>query len=37
MWTIAMDATGEIWTIANPEVRMQNNPTMGRTSVKAPA
>jgi len=30
-WVIALNATGEIWTLANPEVRMQKNITMGRT------
>ena len=31
LWTVAIDATGEIWTFANPEVRAQKNITMGRT------
>jgi hypothetical protein len=31
LWTVAIDATGEIWTFANPEVRAQKNVTMGRT------
>ena len=30
MWTVAIDATGEIWTFQNPEVRAQKNITMGR-------
>jgi len=31
MWTVFIDATGECWTFANPEVRLQQpNPTMGR-------
>jgi len=25
-----MDDTGECWTWANPEIRIQNNPTIGR-------
>jgi hypothetical protein len=29
-WVIAIDATGEIWTFANPSVRMQKNITIGR-------
>ena len=29
-WTVAIDATGEIWTFQNPEVRAQKNITMGR-------
>ena len=28
-WVVALDS-GEIWTFQNPEVRMQNNITMGR-------
>jgi len=30
MWVCAVDATGEIWTFQNPEVRAQKNITMGR-------
>lgn len=30
MWVVAIDATGEIWTFANPEVRALKNITMGR-------
>jgi hypothetical protein len=30
MWTVAIDATGEIWAFSNPEVRAQKNITMGR-------
>jgi hypothetical protein len=30
LWTVAIDATGEIWTFRNPEVRAQKNITMGR-------
>lgn len=30
MWVCAIDATGEIWTFSNPEVRAQTNVTMGR-------
>lgn len=33
IWVVALDATGEIWAVPNPEVRVQNNWTMGR-SVK---
>lgn len=29
-WIIAITATGEIWTYANPQVRMQNNISMNR-------
>ena len=34
MWTIAIDSTGELWTFANRELRMQKNITMGRTLEK---
>lgn len=30
MWVVALDENGEIWTFQNPEVRAQNNITMGR-------
>ena len=29
-WIGFMDNTGECWTIANPEIRAQNNVTLGR-------
>lgn len=29
-WVCAIDATGEIWTYPNPEVRMQKNISLGR-------
>ena len=29
-WTVFIDATGECWTFANPEIRLQPNITMGR-------
>jgi hypothetical protein len=29
-WIIAFDNTGEVWTIPNPQVRLQKNITMGR-------
>lgn len=29
MWVVAIDGTGEIWTFPNPEVRAQENITMG--------
>jgi hypothetical protein len=28
MWVIALDDTGEIWTYANPKVRVQSNETL---------
>ncbi len=30
IWVIAMDATGEIWSLPNPEVRLQRNITLSR-------
>ena len=30
LFVVAMDETGEIWTVANPQVRIQPNWTMGR-------
>ncbi len=30
LWTVLIDETGEIWTFKNPEVKAQNNITMGR-------
>lgn len=34
LWVIFMDSDGSCWTIANPEVRMQQpNPSMGRVQV----
>ena len=32
-WVIFMDSTGECWTVANPQVRMQNNLTLGRKNM----
>lgn len=29
-WTVIIDATREIWTFQNPQVRAQKNITMGR-------
>jgi hypothetical protein len=29
-WVIAIDSTGEIWTLPNTDVRMQKNISMGR-------
>lgn len=28
-WICFVDATGECWTFANPQIRLQANPTMG--------
>lgn len=30
LWTVAMDETGEIWTMDNSQIRAQKNITMGR-------
>lgn len=30
IWIVAMDSTGEVWSMRNPEVRLQNNYTIGR-------
>jgi hypothetical protein len=30
MWVTFDDATGECWTWPNTEIRIQNNPTLGR-------
>lgn len=29
-WVVFLDATGECWTYANPEIRAQKNVTLGR-------
>ena len=34
-WTVAIDATGELWTFQNPEVRVRANRTL-RTDMKFP-
>ncbi len=31
-WVVFMDNSGECWTVENPKVRMQNNPTLGRNA-----
>ena len=30
MWVCFLDETGECWTFENPQIRIQNNPTIGR-------
>jgi hypothetical protein len=37
IWVVAIDATGEIWSASNPQVRMQSNWTMGRKKPPPPA
>ena len=37
-WVVFIDLSGECWTFANPEVRIQANATMGRlplTSIQS--
>ena len=34
MWVTFVDASGECWTWPNPQIRAQNNVTMGRTIPK---
>ncbi len=33
IWVVALDASGEIWSASNPQVRMQSNWTMGRAKA----
>ena len=33
MWVVFIDQTGECWTFQNPEVRLQQNPTLGRMPI----
>lgn len=30
-WVVALDQGGEVWTVRNPDIRLQKNFTMGRT------
>lgn len=34
IWVVVLDDSGEIWSIQNPQLKVQNNWTMGRTSRK---
>jgi hypothetical protein len=34
LWVVALDEGGEIWCAPNPQVRMQNNWSMGRKLPK---
>lgn len=29
-WIVALDETGEVWTVPNPKIRLLTNYTMGR-------
>jgi hypothetical protein len=33
MWVVALDKDGSIWTLENPKVRIQFNPSIGRVPV----
>ncbi len=33
MWVCFIKATGECWTCANPDIKLEANPTMGVRSV----
>lgn len=35
IWVVVIDDTGEIWSVANPHVRVQSNWTMGRKAGPA--
>ncbi len=32
VWVVATDQGGEVWSVKNPDVRLQTNFTMGRTA-----
>lgn len=34
IWVVFIDNTNECWSFQNPEIRIQNNWTMGRKSQK---
>ncbi len=34
MWVCFIDSTGECWTFKNPEIKIQNNQTLGRNYGK---
>jgi hypothetical protein len=36
IWVVFIDATGEVWSYRNQEVRAQKNVTMGRTLEGSP-
>lgn len=35
MWVVFLDSDGSCWTVPNPQVRAQWNPSLGRTSEKS--
>jgi hypothetical protein len=30
MWVVVLDASGEVWVVPNPEIRVRKNWTLGR-------
>lgn len=30
LWAVALDTTGEVWLLPNPQIRLMNNPSIGR-------
>ena len=36
MWVVFLDASGECWTVPNPEIRLKANWTMGRRPEREP-
>jgi hypothetical protein len=30
IWVVALDTSGEVWSVPNPDIRLRANPTMGR-------
>jgi hypothetical protein len=36
IWMVFIDEGGQCWSFANPDVRAQTNPTMGRKSIELP-
>lgn len=34
MWVCFLDRSGECWTVANPDIRIQWNPSLGRVSPR---
>jgi hypothetical protein len=35
IWVVFLDDSGECWSFQNPEIRLQNNFTMGRDPQKS--
>lgn len=30
LWMVALDTTGEVWLLPNTQIRLMNNPSIGR-------